>query len=434
MVAIVGRPNVGKSSLFNRLIGRRRSIVTDEPGITRDRVYGRAEWCGREFEVVDTGGILSEETEQLAREIFRQAKVAIDAAAYVVLVVDGRVGPTPMDEELARLLRRTGKPIVLAVNKADSPKQYADMHAFHGLGIADLFPISCEHGLGIDDLLDCVTRDFPAGAMETEEREGELNVAIIGRPNVGKSTLLNRLVGEERVIVSPEPGTTRDAVDTLVRQDGRLYRFIDTAGIRHKGKTKLLAEKLSVVMARKHLERSDVALLLMDAAEGVTKLDAAIGGYASESGRSLILVMNKWDLVPDPSDRAARALTERVRERLKFLNYAPLIFISALTGHRAQKLYRLIDEVAEARTRRIATAELNRFLQTVDLERATTPASRKVRIYYMTQATTAPPTFILFTNKRRKLHFSYERFLENQIRKHFDFLGTPIRFKQRLSR
>lgn len=433
LVAIVGRPNVGKSALFNRLIGRRRSIVTDEPGITRDRLYGRAEWCGREFEVVDTGGIVTGEAEHLPAEIVRQAKVAIDAAECVVLVVDGRVGATPLDEELARLLQRTGKPLLLAVNKIDSPKQYAEIHAFHHLGIRAVLAVSAEHSLGIDDLLDQLTRDFPMRAVG-EEPERALGIAIIGRPNVGKSTLLNRLVGEERVIVSPEPGTTRDAVDSYVRHEGRLYCFVDTAGIRRKGKTKLLAEKLSVIMARKHLERSDVALLLLEAATGVTKLDAAIAGYAHSSGRSVILVVNKWDSVTERSDRAAQALRQRIADRLKFLDYAPVVFISALTGHGLPKLYRLIEQVAEARARRIPTGELNRFLESVDLARGTMPASKKIRIYYMTQAETAPPTFVLFTNQRRKLHFSYERFLENQIRARFEFLGTPIRFKQRLSR
>ncbi|HEX2712667.1 MAG TPA: ribosome biogenesis GTPase Der, partial [Candidatus Acidoferrales bacterium] len=446
-VVIVGRPNVGKSTLFNRLTGRRRSIVTDEPGITRDRIYGIACWEGREFEVVDTGGLLPDEKAELPREILRQAHVAIEDATQIVLVVDARAGVMPLDAELARLLRRAGKPLVIAANKVDTPQQEALAAPFFEMGDT-VFPISAEHGLGVDELLRHLTRGFPR--MEAAEAEEAVRVAIIGRPNVGKSTLLNCLAGSERAIVSPEPGTTRDAVDTLVRHGERAYRFIDTAGIRRKGKTKLVAEKLSVIMARKQLERADVALLTVDAEHGVTAGDATIAGYAQESGRSVIIVMNKWDLAlraaaekPAREARVSSAVKvdsgrllseyERiVRARLKFLDYAPVIFLSALTGERAGKLFGLIDRVAAARQRRISTSELNRWLKEVDLERGTSPASRRVKIYYLTQASTAPPTFVLFTNQARRLHFSYERFLENQIRERFDFLGTPIRFLQRM--
>ncbi len=447
-VVILGRPNVGKSRLFNRLTGSRRSIVTDEPGITRDRIYGTATWRGRMFEVVDTGGLLPDEKAALPREILRQAQVAIEAAAQLVLVVDSKVGVTPLDAELARLLRRSGKPLVIAANKVDTPQQAMLAAAFYELSNA-VFPISAEHGLGVDELLDEVTRSFAvAEAQETQEEEA-VHVAVIGRPNVGKSTLLNRLVGAERAIVSPEPGTTRDAVDTLLRRSGRIYCFIDTAGIRRKGKTKLVAEKLSVVMARKNLERCDVALLVADAELGVTAGDATIAGYAQQSGRSVIIVMNKWDLAlraaaekaaRESKGRAAKLEPSRlaqeyerlVRARFKFLDYAPVTFLSALTGERADKLFGLIDHVAEARQRRIPTGELNRWLGEVDLERGTSPAARKVKIYYVTQAATSPPTFVLFTNQTRRLHFSYERFLENQLRARFDFTGTPIRFLQRL--
>ena len=446
-VVIVGRPNVGKSTLFNRLTGSRRAIVTDEPGITRDRIYGAACWEGREFEVVDTGGLLPDEKAALPREILRQAHVAIEDAAEIVLVVDARAGVMPLDAELARLLRRAGKPLVIAANKVDTPQQEALAAPFYELGNA-VYPVSAEHGLGIDELLDHLTRGFPR--VEAAEAEEAVRVAIIGRPNVGKSTLLNHLAGSERAIVSPEPGTTRDAVDTLVRRGEKTYRFIDTAGIRRKGKTKLVAEKLSVIMARKQLERADVALLIVDAEHGVTSGDATIAGYAQESGRSVIIVMNKWDLaLRAAAEKAAqearggsavkvdsgRLLSEYeriVRARLKFLDYAPVIFLSALTGERAGKLFGLIDRVAAARQRRISTAELNRWLKEVDLERGTTPAGRRVKIYYLTQASTAPPTFVLFTNQARRLHFSYERFLENQIRARFEFLGTPIRFLQRM--
>ncbi len=457
-IVIVGRPNVGKSTLFNRLTGTRRSIVTDEPGITRDRIYGSSSWEGRAFEVVDTGGLLPGEKAAIPREILRQAQVAIEAASQLVLVVDARAGLMPLDADLARRLRRTGKPLSVAVNKVDTPQQEALAAPFYELG-APVFPVSAEHGLGVDSLLDALTQDFPrvVGEAAAEAAE-EVNVAIIGRPNVGKSTLLNRLAGAERAIVAPEPGTTRDVVDMLVRRGESAYRFLDTAGIRRKGKTKLVAEKLSVVMARKSLERADVALLVADASLGVTAGDATIAGYAQESGRSVILVMNKWDMALElAAEKAAREAKRRaprgpagaranlpdgrrlledyerlVRARLKFLDYAPLVFVSALTGERVGELYGLIDRVAKARRRRISTGELNRWLAEVDLERGTSPAARKVKIYYVTQAASAPPTFVLFTNQLRPLHFSYERFLENQLRRRFDFVGTPIRFVQRL--
>ncbi|HEX8879522.1 MAG TPA: ribosome biogenesis GTPase Der [Candidatus Acidoferrum sp.] len=495
-LVIVGRPNVGKSTLFNRLTGTRRSIVTNEPGITRDRIYGKAEWRGKTLEVVDTGGIVPDEKALLPQEILRQAQVAIQKAALLVLVVDSQAGLTPLDEELARLLRSTGKPFLLAVNKVDSPSQEAHAAPFHSLGVP-VFPVTAEHGTGVDDLLDyALTQIFPARAdrgaaaesgpvrearhaapqtsgnvafppdSENSEFPGEtaaIEVAIIGRPNVGKSTLLNRLVGEERSIVSPIPGTTMDNVDTEITRGGRDYRFVDTAGIRRKGKTKLVAEKLSVVMARRGLERSDVALLVIDGEQGVTQGDRTIAGYAEGSGRSVVLAVNKWDLALVAASKAAfgDARTAKgkskqppsengnpaaidpgklmfdyekmIRSKLKFLSYAPIVFLSAKTGERADKLFPLINQCADARRRRIPTPALNDWLrQEVDLQRGSTPKSRPVRIYYVTQAKTAPPTFLLFTNQRTPLHFSYERFLENQLRAKFDFTGTPVRFVQRL--
>jgi len=449
-IVIVGRPNVGKSTLFNRLTGTRRSIVTNEPGITRDRIYGTAHWEGRSFEVVDTGGIVPEDKAGIPGEILRQAKFAIDNATRVVQVVDGRTGPVPLDAELAQLLRRAGKPPVLAVNKVDSAKQTEMAAQFYELG-DEIFPVSAEHGFGVDVLLDALTQDMAAG--ESVEEQPDVNLAIIGRPNVGKSTLLNQLVGAERSIVSPEPGTTRDAVDTLVERHGKSYRFLDTAGIRRKGKTNLVAEKLSVIMARRHLERADVAILVADSAVGVTSHDATIASYAEQSGRSVVVVMNKFDLaLKAAQEKAAREIKSggkgaggnagklladyepMVREKLKFLGYAPIVFLSALTGDRVEKLYTLIDRVAEARKRRISTGELNRWLANVDLERGTSPASCEVKIFYITQATTAPPTFVLFTNQTKPLHFSYQRFLENRLRASFDFTGTPIRFTQRLKK
>src|SRR5215472_4800549 len=462
-LVIVGRPNVGKSTLFNRLTGTRRAIVSVEPGITRDRMYGSTEWNGRVLEVVDTGGIVPDDKALIPSEIFRQASVAIKNAAMLVLVVDSQAGLTPLDEELARHLRNTGKPFVVAVNKVDSPLQEANAAGFYALGVP-LFPIAAEHGTGVDELLDAALEQVKGQSVETRsEEKKEIEIAIIGRPNVGKSSLLNRLAGEERSIVSPIPGTTMDNVDTDVVRNGRVYRFVDTAGIRRKGKTTLVAEKLSVVMARRGLDRADVALLLIDGEQGVTQGDATIASYAEESGRSVIIVVNKWDLAVEAAQRAenkaahaAKGREKRdaaavatqpaidkgkllfeyekmVKEKFKFLSYAPVVFLSAKTGERTEKLYGLIDQVAEARRRKISTGELNRWLkEDVDLSRASTPKARPVRIYYMTQAKVAPPVFLLFTNQKKPLHFSFERFLENQLRAKWDFIGTPVRFIQRL--
>ncbi|HLW99385.1 MAG TPA: ribosome biogenesis GTPase Der [Candidatus Acidoferrales bacterium] len=514
-VVIAGRPNVGKSTLFNRLTGTRRSIVTNEPGITRDRIYGTANWLGRSFEVVDTGGIVPEDRAAIPAEILRQAKVAIESAALLVLVVDARDGLTPLDEELARVLRRAGKPMILAANKVDSQRQESLTGPLHSLGLP-VFPLSAEHGYGMDNMLDYIVEraSLPSGGAAApeiippqsevaESAEGQVSangaripaprkletpiqVAIIGRPNVGKSALLNQLAGEERSIVSPIAGTTRDSVDTLVQHGEKIYRFVDTAGIRRKGKTTELSEKLSVIMARKSLERTDVALLIVDASQGVASGDATIADYAGQSGCSVIIVMNKFDLAlesarkaleaeetkgnPDRVSRRAKAAESKtakgyrptsgkrteeqsrsrslrtladpkslmkeyetlVRGKLKFLAYAPIVFVSALTGENVGKLYPLIEHVAAARRKRISTGEINRWLKSVDLERGTSPATRKVKIYYMTQASSAPPTFVLFTNQPARLHFSYERFLENRLRESFDFIGAPIRFLQRV--
>ncbi len=469
-IAIVGRPNVGKSTLFNRIVGSRRAIVGDEPGITRDRLYGDAEWRGRRIRVIDTGGIIPEEKDFIPSEIFRQARIAFEEAAAIVMVIDGRSELAGPDLELVRLLRKTGRPLFLAVNKADSEKQASIVDEFHRLGIKQMFPISAEHGRGIDDLLDAVLEVLPvevkelttedtrdteegesqpsAGPADTPESVYETKVAIIGHPNVGKSTLLNCLTASDRAIVSPIPGTTRDAVDEIVERDGRRFRFIDTAGIRRKGKTHLMAEKLSVVMARKHLEGADIALLVIDATEGVSQLDAAIAGYAHESGRSTIIVVNKWDLVAGGAQKPGRpskamrmreskrpgdreAYEERLRYDLKFLNYAPIVFVSAHTGKGTEKIFPLLEQVASERRKRISTSAMNRFIESVDFERASVPMRSRVKILYMTQASVAPPTFVLFTNRAVKLHFSYQRFLENQIRQAFGFLGTPIWIKNR---
>ncbi|HEY5030261.1 MAG TPA: ribosome biogenesis GTPase Der [Candidatus Angelobacter sp.] len=469
LVAIVGRPNVGKSTLFNRITGSRRAIVGDEPGITRDRLYGETTWQGRRLRIVDTGGIVPDDKDFIPGEIFRQARFAFDEAAAIVLVVDVRTELAAPDMELARLLRRLGKPLFLAVNKVDSTKLEAEAENFRTLGIENLYTVSAEHGTGSAELLDAILEAVPSSAEEIAETaeaaieqeternaepilgdaedagEGdhkartprlETRVAIIGHPNVGKSTLLNMLTGSSRAIVSPIAGTTRDAVDELIQKDGNTYRFIDTAGIRRKGKTHLMAEKLSVVMARKHLEAADVALLVIDAVEGVTGLDATIGGYAHESGRSVIVIINKWDLIgpgrTDGKPPADRELFEKqARRALKFLDYAPMLFISASLGKNIDKIFRALELVSAERRKRIGTSQMNRFLETVDFDRASVPHRQQVKIFYMTQAQASPPTFILFTDKDVKLHFSYERFLQNQIRQKFGFVGTPIWIKNR---
>jgi len=428
LIAIIGRPNVGKSTLFNRLIGQRRSIVTDEPGITRDRIYGIVAWLGRSYEIVDTGGILPGEETEIPQRIFEQAQIAIESASLVFLVVDGRANITAPDQELARLLRRTAKPLFLVVNKIDSEKQTADVPEYYRLGIGQVFPISAEHGRGITELLDEVAISIPAPEDNEEVASEEIRVAIIGRPNVGKSTLLNKLVGQERAMVSPLAGTTRDAVDSLVEHEGLSLRFIDTAGIRRKGKTELKAEKLSVVMARRHLERSDVAILVIDGVEGVTALDAHIAGYAHEAGRSVIIAVNKWDVV-EKTHRVTADYVSQIREKLKFLSFAPIVFISAKTGQRVQKLYGTINEVHKARFVRIPTRDLNEFLRQEVLLRGGLPSDVKIR--YIAQVKVNPPTFVMFSNKVKKLHFSFERFIENRIRERFPFPGTPIIIKQR---
>jgi len=417
-IVIVGRPNVGKSTLFNRLTGTRRSIVTNEPGITRDRIYGTANWEGRTFEVVDTGGIVPEDKAGIPGEILRQASVAIANATQVVQIVDGRAGPTLLDSELAQLLRRAGKPPILAVNKIDGAKHVELAAQFYELG-DQVFPISAEHGYGIDALLDALTKDMPR-AEEVVEPKPFINVAIIGRPNVGKSTLLNQLVGEERSIVSSIPGTTRDAVDTVVEHNGISYRFLDTAGIRRKGKTNQMTEKLSVVMARRHIRMAHVVLLILDATEGVLGLDATIAGYAHEGGRGLIIVVNKWDLI---GEAIKRKFEVELRDNLKFLEYAAVVFVSAKTGIGVKSLFRLIRKAHESASLRVSTGELNRFLQALEFEER--------KILYITQASIRPPTFVLFTDKSTPLHFSHERYISNQIRKRFGFEGTPIVVKTR---
>ncbi len=460
LIAIVGRPNVGKSTLFNRLTGSRRSIVGDEPGITRDRIYGEVDWQGRTARLVDTGGIIPDEDDLIPAAIFEQAQMALAEADVLIMVVDGRTELASPDLDLARILLRSGKPAFLAVNKIDTEKMQAAAENFRRLGFKNIQAVSSEHGIGIGDLLEQVFEALPpaaepedevdtaSGADEEEtDAEGEslhrthgefeqheTKIAIIGRPNVGKSTLLNALTGSSRAIVSPVAGTTRDAVDELMEYQGEQFRFVDTAGIRRKGKTTEMAEKLSVVMAIRHLEAADVALLVIDATEGVTSSDATIGGYAHESGRSVIIVVNKWDLVTtgrtDDKPPADREIFEtQLRNVLKYLAYAPVVFISAAQGKNIKRVFEFVKQVSDERRKRVTTGQMNRFLEKIDFQRAPVPLSKRMRILYMTQAAVAPPTFILFTDRDVKLHFSFERFLENQIREAFGFEGSPIWFK-----
>jgi GTP-binding protein len=456
LVAIVGRPNVGKSTLFNRLIGQRRAIVGDEPGITRDRIYGEADWNGQRFALVDTGGIVPDDEAVIPANIFKQAAVAIDEAAALVWVVDARKGVTPLDEELVRLLRGTGKPVLVAANKVDSASLESDASDFHRFGFTDVFPVSAEHGNGVGELLDVLAEairtrrrvDAETRGSSPTEREGaadeasalpvrELRLAIVGRPNVGKSSLLNRLLGEERAIVSPVAGTTRDSVDTLLKTDEQTFRIIDTAGIRRKGKPTAMAEKLSVMMARKSLERADVAIVVLDADEGVTALDAAIAGYAVEAGCSIILGLNKWDLLSDKDASAGARFERKIRDHMKFLSWAPVVTTSALSGQRVVKLLPLAVRANAARGVRIPTSRLNDFFEREVKQRSgVTPArtfrGSRLHVQYITQTGVRPPTFVVFTaGGKAGLHFSFLRHLENRMRDEFDFFGTPIKFVER---
>jgi GTPase len=443
----VGQPNVGKSTLFNRLIGQRRSIVGDEPGITRDRIYGEVEWSGSRFSIVDTGGIIPDDDAIIPANIFKQAGFAIDDAQAIVWVVDARLGLTPLDEELAKLLRATGKRVLVAANKSEGARVEAEAAEFYRFGFEEVFPVSAEQGLGLGELLDALVKDLASETsnlnseseisnLRSEISERELRLAIIGRPNVGKSSLLNRLIGEERVIVSPVAGTTRDAIDTLLTTPEQKFRLIDTAGIRRKGKTGEMAEKLSVVMAMKSLARADVAIVIIDAEEGPTALDAHIAGYAHDAGCSIIIACNKWDAVKNKETSTSMQFERKVREKMKFLEWAPVVMISALSGQRVENLLPLAVTANKARNRRIATSQLNAFFEAaVSQPRGgSAPAPVKggvsrLHVQYMTQVSVRPPTFVLFTSGGSKsgLHFSYLRYLQNRLREEFDFFATPLR-------
>ena len=442
-MAIIGRPNVGKSTLFNRLIGERRSIVGDEPGITRDRIYGEAEWNDVPFALVDTGGIVPDDEAIIPANILKQASFAIDEAQTLIWVVDARKGVTPLDEELASLLRGIGKRVLVAANKADAVNWESDAGEFYSFGFDDVFPISAEHGNGLGEMLDALVGSASWKLAKLPAHEdasyqlAPLNLAIVGRPNVGKSSLLNRLLGEERAIVSPVAGTTRDSVDTLLETPEQTFRLIDTAGIRRKGKTAAMAEKLSVVMARKSLERADVAIVVLDAEEGIAALDAAIAGYAVEAGCSIILALNKWDALENKETGTVAAFERKVRDQMKFLSWAPIVTMSALTGQRLQNLLPLATRANSDRNMRIATSRLNEFFEREIKERSgITPAKTykgsRLHVQYITQIGVRPPTFVVFTaGGKAGLHFSFLRHLENRMREEFDFFATPIRIVER---
>jgi len=439
LVAIIGRPNVGKSTLFNRLTGSRKSIVGDEPGITRDRIYADVEWKSRTFELVDTGGIVPDDEAIIPANIFKQAGFAIDKAQAIIWVVDARAGITPLDEEISVFLRNIGKPVFIAANKAETRKVEEEAAEFYKFGF-DITPLSAEHGTSIGDLLDQVFDALEFEEEVEEEPSHEIRLAIIGRPNVGKSSLLNSILGEERVIVSPIAGTTRDAIDTELEVDGQKFVLVDTAGIRRKGKTIEMAEKMSVIMARKALERADVAILIIDAVEGVANLDANIAGYAVDSGCSIIIAVNKWDAVEEKETNTIYEFERELRRHMNFLDWAPMIAISALTGQRVTKILPLVVKANEARNLRVPTARLNKFFEEsiVQPRGGSAPATVKggisrLKIQYITQGGLRPPLFVLFTSGGNKagLHFSYTRYIENQLREAFDFFATPLRLKEK---
>jgi len=431
LVAVVGRPNVGKSTLFNRLVGERKSIVRDTPGVTRDRIAGEVEWGAFRFQLVDTGGLdLDASPDHISGKIRSQIRQAFHQADLLLFVVDGQHPPHPQDPEIVRTLRKTRKPVVCAVNKIDAPSHEENVYPFYRLGLDPLFPVSAEHGIGFSDLLDHITEQLPApgaGCVGEEEAEPPIRVAVVGRPNVGKSTLVNRLLREERQLVDPTPGTTRDVVDSPFQWGGQSFLLMDTAGIRRKGKVKAVVEKFAVVKALKCLDHCDVALLLVDAAEGITDQDAHIGGYILEKGKSLIILVNKWDLVKSSLEKPNEFL-KRVRQGLPHLQFAPLLPVSALTGSHLDKAMGEVCRVFEASRMQVPTGPLNRMLEeAVEGHPPPSDGSRIRRLNYITQVKTAPPMFVIFTNSSRRVHFSYERYLIGQIRRHFGFQGVPIR-------
>ena len=428
LVAIVGRPNVGKSMLFNKLTGRRTSIVEDTPGVTRDRIYGDCEWCGRTFSLVDTGGIEPSTDNDMLKFMRRLAEIGIELADAIIMVTDVRSGVTAADEDVATMLRKSGKPVALAVNKCDSIGPVnPDVYEFYCLGIGDLFETSAIHGHGTGDLLDWVLANIPQD-QEEEEEDGLIQVAIVGKPNVGKISLLNRILGEERVIVSNIAGTTRDAIDSYFENETGKYCFIDTAGMRRKSKVDDAIEKYSNMRSVSAIDRADVCLILVDANEGVTEQDTKIAGLVHEAGKAAVIVVNKWDAVEDKQTNTMRDMETEVRQGLSYMLYAPVVFLSALTGARVDRLFQVIQEVYRQNTSRITTGQLNAVLADATARvQPPTDKGRRLKIYYMTQAGTKPPHFVIFCNDARLFHFSYQRYLENQIREVFGLQGTPIR-------
>lgn len=428
VVAIVGRPNVGKSTFFNYLVGKRVAIIEDTPGVTRDRIYAEAEWRGRPFMLIDTGGIEPHSDDYIKQQMVRQAQIAIDTADVILFMVDLRTGMTAADEEVTVLLRKSVKPVVLAVNKADSIGAVPpDAYEFYNLGMGEIYPVSSIHGLGTGDLLDALFAHFPDEDASAEEDDA-IKVAIIGKPNAGKSSLTNRLLGEERVIVSDVPGTTRDAVDTYLTHKDKSYMFIDTAGIRRKSRVEEGIEHYSALRSWAAVERADVCVVMIDAKDGVTEQDTKIAGYAHEQGKASIIVVNKWDLVSKDTGTLEKYRKEVV-EKLEFMSYAPVLFISAKTGQRIERLFELIDYVNEQASFRIQTGVLNDVLnEAVAMVQPPSDKGRRLRVYYMTQTGVRPPSFVLFVNSAELMHYSYERYIKNTLRTNFGYEGTPIRF------
>ena len=428
IVAVVGRPNVGKSTLFNALAGEKISIVKDTPGITRDRIYADAAWLDRNFTLIDTGGIEPESKDIILSQMREQAQIAIDTADVIIFLTDVRQGLVDADSKVADMLRRAHKPVVLVVNKVDSFEKFMpDVYEFYNLGIGDPLPISAASRLGIGDMLDEVAKHFPQD-VEAEEEDDRPKVAIVGKPNVGKSSLINHLLGEERVIVSDIAGTTRDAIDTEIVKNGREYVFIDTAGLRRKSKIKEELERFSIIRAVTAVERADVVVVVIDATEGVTEQDAKIAGIAHDRGKGIIVAVNKWDAI-EKDDKTIYKHTDRIREVLSFMPYAQLMFISAKTGQRTQKLFEVIDAVLENHSMRVATGVLNEIVsEAVALQQPPSDKGRRLKIYYATQVAVKPPTFVVFVNDKKLMHFSYVRYLENRIRDAFGFQGTSLKF------
>ncbi len=427
IVAIVGRPNVGKSTLFNIFADSRISIVEDTPGVTRDRLYADAEWLDRKFTMVDTGGIEMQNTDSIAVSIRQQAEIAVREADVILFVCDARTGITNDDMEVAKMLRQTKKPVVLAVNKADTPKQEAEAYEFYNLGIGEPYLISASNWLNLGDLLDAVVEKFPPESDDDEDNEDVIKVAIIGRPNVGKSSIFNDIIGQTRSIVSDVAGTTRDAIDVPVEKDGQTYLFIDTAGMRRKGKIDEPIEKYSIIRTLRAVDRSDVVLLVLNAEEGITEQDKKIAGYAHEAGKGIVIVVNKWDLYPNKTVMSTEEFTKNIRHELIFMPYANVVYVSALTQQRISRLPEMIKDAAEANAMRISTSVLNQVVtDAVAMNQPPMEKGKRLKILYTTQVKVKPPTFVIFCNEPEIMHFSYQRYLENQLREAFGFKGTPI--------